>query len=146
MWCLSHHQSHMLTSAKTLKSNIMLSPVKWHPKKFEFLMGCAVTNGFRLGKETLSSTEILWQMAHTGVLISPQPDQEGNQLGSMSGMCMISTTSRRELSPSFPPPPSRQGTEGNSCHSDRNISFFRSWSGYGLISTPVQTEWHIMYR
>jgi len=31
----------------------------------------------------------------------------------------------------------RQGAEGNSCHSDRNISLFPSWSGYGLISTPV---------
>jgi len=26
-------------------------------------------------------------------------------------------------------PPSRQGTEGNSRHSDRNISLFPSWSG-----------------
>ena len=32
----------------------------------------------------------------------------------------ISTTSRRELSPRFPPV--RQGSEGNSRHSDRNIS------------------------
>ena len=34
----------------------------------------------------------------TGVLISPQPDQEGNNLRSMSGTRAISTTSRRELS------------------------------------------------
>jgi len=37
----------------------------------------------------------------TGVLISPMPDQEGNKLGSTSGMCAISTTSRRELSSCF---------------------------------------------
>ena len=48
----------------------------------------------------------------TGVLISPQPDQEGNKLGSMSGTRAISTTTRRELSSnSFPV---RQGAEGNS--------------------------------
>jgi len=38
--------------------------------------------------------------AATGVLISPQPDQEGNKLGRMSGTRAISTTSRRELSSS----------------------------------------------
>ena len=37
----------------------------------------------------------------TGVLTSPQPDQEGNKLGIMSGTRAISTTSRRELSSSF---------------------------------------------
>ena len=26
-------------------------------------------------------------------------------------------------------PPARQGAEGNSCHSDRNISLFPSWTG-----------------
>ena len=31
----------------------------------------------------------------------------------------------------------RQGAEGNSRHSDRNISLFPSWLGWGLISTPV---------
>ena len=37
----------------------------------------------------------------------------------------ISTTSRRELSSRFPPPPLvRQGVEGTSRHSDRNISLF----------------------
>jgi len=36
----------------------------------------------------------------------------------------------------------REGAEGNSRHSDRNISLFPSWSGWGLISTPVQEdEW-----
>jgi len=34
-------------------------------------------------------------------MISNYPDQEGNKLGSMSGTCMISTTSRHELSSSF---------------------------------------------
>jgi len=39
--------------------------------------------------------------SYTGVLISLQPDQEGNKLGSMSGTRTISTTSRRELSSFF---------------------------------------------
>jgi len=34
-------------------------------------------------------------------------------------------------------PPARQGAEGNSRHSDRNISLFPSWSGEGLISPPA---------
>jgi len=34
----------------------------------------------------------------------------------------------------------RQGAEGNSRHSDRNISLFPSWSGYGHISTPVYNQ------
>ena len=33
--------------------------------------------------------------------------------------------------------PARQGAEGNSRHFDTNISLFPSWSGSGLISTPV---------
>jgi len=37
----------------------------------------------------------------TAVLISPQPDQEGNKLGSISGTRAISTTLRRELSSIF---------------------------------------------
>jgi len=37
----------------------------------------------------------------TGVLISPWPDQGGNNLGSMSETHVISTTSRRELSSFF---------------------------------------------
>jgi len=36
-----------------------------------------------------------------GLLISPQPDQVGNKLGSMSGTRAISTKSRRELSSSI---------------------------------------------
>jgi len=31
----------------------------------------------------------------------------------------------------------RQGAEGNSHHCESNISLFPSWSGQGLISTPV---------
>ena len=52
-------------------------------------------------------------------------------------MRAISTTSRRELSSSSPapPPPATQGAEGNSPHSDRNISLFPSWSVQGRIST-----------
>jgi len=57
----------------------------------------------------------------------------------MSGTRAISTTWRRELSSGFfSPPPTRQGAEGNSRHSDRNISLFPSWSGEGLISTTVE--------
>ena len=74
---------------------------------------------------------------NTRVLISPKPDQEGIKLGSMSGTRPISTTSRRDLSSSFFSLPARQGAEGNSRHSDRNISLFASWSGKGLISNPV---------
>ena len=48
----------------------------------------------------------------TGVLTNPQPDQEGNKLGSMSGTRALSTTSRRELSSRFFFP-ARQGAEGN---------------------------------
>jgi len=61
------------------------------------------------------------------VLISPLPDQEGNKLGSTSGTCTISTTSRCELSSCFFP--AWQSIEGNSHHCDRNISLFPSWSG-----------------
>jgi len=45
--------------------------------------------------------------ALTGVLISPEPNQEGNKLGSMSGTREISTTSRRK--PSSSPPYPLQG-------------------------------------
>jgi len=65
---------------------------------------------------------------HTGVLISPSPDQEGNKLGRMPETRAISTTSRRELSSSFFFS-ARQDAEGNSRHSDRNISLFPSWLG-----------------
>jgi len=72
---------------------------------------------------------IIWFLGdHTEMLVSPEPDQEGSKLGSMSGTRAISTTSRRELSSSsfFP---ARQGAEGNSRHSERNINLFPSWSG-----------------
>ena len=42
-------------------------------------------------------------------------------------------------------PPARQGAEGNSQHSDRNISLFASWSGWGLISTPVNRRFTLAY-
>jgi len=50
-----------------------------------------------LSHYALCSTLIL----PTGVLISPEPDQEGNKPGNMSGTRAISTTSRRELSSRF---------------------------------------------
>ena len=34
--------------------------------------------------------------------------------------------------------PTRQVTEVNSRHPDRNIGLFPCWSGYGLISTSVK--------
>ena len=40
-------------------------------------------------------------VVNTGTLVSPQPDQEGNKLGIMSGTRAVSTTSRREMSKSF---------------------------------------------
>ena len=76
---------------------------------------------------------------YTGELINTWSDHKGNKRGSMSGTRAISTTSRRELSSSsLPPhPAARQGAKGISRHSDRNISLFPSWSGWGLISNPV---------
>ena len=50
------------------------------------------------------------------------------QARSMSRTRAISTTSRRDLSSSYFFP-ARQDAEGNLHHSDRNISFFPSWSG-----------------
>jgi len=66
---------------------------------------------------------------YTGVFLRPLPNQEGNKLGSMSGTRANSATWRRELSSilfyfTFF---ARQGAEGNSRHSDRNISLFPSW-------------------
>ena len=85
-----------------------------------------------MGNTLTEKESKLWETSNiavcTGVLISPYPDQEGNKLGSMSGMRAISTTSRRELSLSFFFF-ARQVAEVNSRHSDRNISLFNSWSG-----------------
>ena len=39
----------------------------------------------------------------------------------------------------------KQRTEGNSRHSDRNISLFPSWSGKGLISTPGEVATFHVY-
>jgi hypothetical protein len=55
----------------------------------------------------------------------------------MSGTGAFSTTSGRELSSSFFFP-ARQGAQGNSQHSDRNIRLFPSWLGKELISTPYE--------
>jgi len=44
---------------------------------------------------------LILPQTHTRMLIGPWPDQEVNKLGSMSGTRAISTTLRRELSPSF---------------------------------------------
>ena len=53
----------------------------------------------------------------------------------MSGTRAISTTSRRELLSSFFPP-AKQRAEGNSCHSDRNISCFLTGQAKDL-SAPL---------
>jgi len=74
----------------------------------------------------LGEWNMLCKMSHTGVLISCYPDQEGSKLGSMSVTRAVSTTSRHELSSSFCFFLARQGAEGNSRHSDRNISLFPS--------------------
>jgi len=57
----------------------------------------------RARKDTINVAKLCCYglISHTRVLISPQPDQEGNKLGSMSGTRAISTTSRRELSSKF---------------------------------------------
>ena len=46
----------------------------------------------------------------------------------VKGRARFQTTWKRELSSSFSFP-TRQGAEGNSRHSDKNISLFPSWSG-----------------
>jgi len=65
-------------------------------------------------------------------------------LSNMTGRRAISTTSRRELSSSFFP--ARQGTEGNSRHSDRLACFLparaKDLSAPLLLSSYVGgTEW-----
>jgi len=62
------------------------------------------------------------------VLISPWPDQEGNKLGRTGGGGAISKKSTPGPSPSFFFF-ARQGAEGNSRHSDRNINWLPSWLG-----------------
>ena len=55
-----------------------------------------------------------------------KPAQKGNKLGSMSGdACEFSNIQTRAGIKFFPP--ARQDAEGNSRHSDRNISWFPSW-------------------
>ena len=77
----------------------------------------------------------------TGVLISPYPDREGNKLGSLSGSARFQQHRDASCHQVFFFP-ARQGAEGNSRHSDRNISLFPSWLGWGLISTPIKpTRW-----
>jgi len=70
---------------------------------------------------------------------SPEPDHEGNNLGSMSRASAISTTSRRELSSSsfF-----LQGKEPKEFHSilTETLACFHSWSSLGLTSAPVFVE------
>jgi len=62
----------------------------------------------------------------------------------MSGTRAISTTCRRELSKFFSP--ARLGAEGNSRHSDRNISLFPSWSGLRTYQFPcIRTSNYINY-
>ena len=91
-------------------------------------------------------TEKCFKVSNTGVLISPQPDQEGNKLGNMSGTHAISTTSRRELSSIFFFP-AMQGAEGNSRHSDRNLELCSltlwpwSWTFTVQHTMYVQSEY-----
>ena len=72
----------------------------------------------------------LWRskfVATTGVIIIPQPDREGNKLGSMSETRAISTTSRRELPSSFI----------FSCKARRRRKFTPSWQKHSLVSFLV---------
>ena len=59
----------------------------------------AVNYKYSISSMCITYVSVIIQL--TGVLISPYPDQEGNKVGSMSGIHAISTTSRRELSSSF---------------------------------------------
>ena len=58
---------------------------------------CSEVRDFVISYSVIYTVCMSHAVYHTGVLISPQPDQEGNKLGSMSGTRAISTTSRREL-------------------------------------------------
>ena len=59
----------------------------------------------------------------------------------MLGTRAISTTSRRKLSSSSPTP-AKQGAEGNSCHSDRNISFFSFLVGLMTYQHPCISDYN----
>ena len=66
----------------------------------------------------------------TAVLISPYPGLEGNKLGIMFRNARdFNKIERRAVINPLPPTPTMQGVDGNSRHSDRNISLFPSWSG-----------------
>jgi len=74
-----------------------------HSRYLLHSISCTVQTCFT-GFLNNSPTYLKWQYeinTNTGVLISPWSDQEGNNLGSMSGTRAISTKSRRELSSSF---------------------------------------------
>ena len=62
---------------------------------------------------------------NTGVLISPSPDQESWE--TYKGRARIQQHGDSSCHQDFFP--AKQGAEGNSRHSDRNISLFPSWSG-----------------
>ena len=79
---------------------------------------------------SLAITRALWTLCSSYVTqnyIYRGADKSLDQPRIMSGTRAISTKLRRELSASLFS--ARQGTEGNSRHSDRNISLFPSWSG-----------------
>jgi len=96
-----------LTLTSTLPA-ALLGPTSWQKKRRN--LGALIE---------VSKLPVCW--------ISPQPDQEGNKLRSMSWTRAISTKLRRNLSSRFFFS-ARQGAEGNSRHSDKNISLFSSWS------------------
>jgi len=90
---------------------------------------------------SLAITRALWTLCSSYVTqnyIYHGADKSLDQPKIMSGTRAISTKLRRELSESLFS--ARQGTEGNSRHSDRNISLFPSWSFKGLVSTPVNFQ------
>ena len=65
---------------------------------------------------------------YTHIKGADKPDQKGNKVGSMSrDACDFNNILTRAAIKFFPP--ARQDAEGNSRHSDRNISLFPSWSG-----------------
>ena len=113
-----------------VKNKIKGNPIRsiTSPRYVTFRGPCIVIYSYNKNQRDALFLKFILIKYSTRVLKSPQPHQEGNKTGSISGTRAISTTSRRELSSKFFFPP-RQGAEGNSRYSDRNISLLPSWSG-----------------
>jgi len=71
----------------------------------------------------------IWTFRWVGAdksLVQPGRKQARNHVTDARDFNNIET---RAVIKSLPPPPARQGAEGNSLHSDRNMGLFPSWTG-----------------